>query len=285
MRCGSDPVGSEPCSRQCRLHHREPQRRRNRPIWCACVAEAAAVAIVFGDLAVHRRGPVGSLSTSCLRPRRPCSSVSATQLGRDLPTRARCDVGARGYGFAIAFVLGSVIGGCVASSRYPRRGGLDDHRPADHAVDRLVPAAIVLFKLSETAIMFVVVLGAAPSIANGLINGIDNIPPVLLRAGPRPRRDRLSAFRHVVLPAAMPSFVGGLKQGWAFAWRSLHAGELIVVLGASVGFLLQQYRNLADAAGLIVMMIVILVIGIVVDAVLFGSLDRVVRRRHGLLAD
>ena len=74
-------------------------------------------------------------------------------------------------------------------------------------------------------------------------------------------------FRHVVLPAVVPSFVGGLKQGWAFAWRSLMAGELIVVLGASVGFLLQQYRNLADAAGLIAMMIVILVIGIVVDAV------------------
>jgi NitT/TauT family transport system permease protein len=83
----------------------------------------------------------------------------------------------------------------------------------------------------------------------------------------------------------MPSFVGGLKQGWAFAWRSLMAGELIVVLGASVGFLLQQYRNLADTPGLIAMMIVILVVGIVVDAVLFGSLDRWVRRRHGLLGD
>ena len=92
-------------------------------------------------------------------------------------------------------------------------------------------------------------------------------------------------FRHVVLPASMPSFVGGLKQGWAFAWRSLMAGELIVVLGASVGFLLQQYRNLADAAGLIALMIVILVIGIAVDAVLFGSLDRWVRRRHGLIDD
>ena len=69
-----------------------------------------------------------------------------------------------------------------------------------------------------------------------------------------------------MLPAAMPSFVGGLKQGWAFAWRSLMAGELIVILGPSVGFLLQQYRNLADAAGLIAMMIVILVVGILVDA-------------------
>ena len=78
------------------------------------------------------------------------------------------------------------------------------------------------------------------------------------------------------------SFVGGLKQGWAFAWRSLMAGELIVILGPSVGFLLQQYRNLADAAGLIAMMIVILVVGILIDALVFGTLDRIVRRRHGL---
>ena len=132
------------------------------------------------------------------------------------------------------------------------------------------PLAILLFGLSEQAILFVVVLGAAPSIANGLITGVDHVPPVLLRAGHMMGATGISRFRHVVLPASMPSFVGGLKQGWAFAWRSLMAGELIVVLGASVGFLLQQYRNLADAPGLIAMMIVILVVGIVVDAVLFG---------------
>ena len=82
----------------------------------------------------------------------------------------------------------------------------------------------------------------------------------------------------------MPSFVGGLKQGWAFAWRSLMAGELHRdPRRRRVGFLLQQYRNLADAAGLIAMMIVILVVGIVVDAAVFGTLDRWVRRRHGLI--
>jgi NitT/TauT family transport system permease protein len=129
------------------------------------------------------------------------------------------------------------------------------------------------------------VLGAAPSIANGLITGVDHVPPVLLRAGHMMGVTGISRFRHVVLPASMPSFVGGLKQGWAFAWRSLMAGELLVVLGASVGFLLQQYRSLNDTPGLIAMMIVILVVGIVVDVVLFGSLDRWVRRRHGLLAD
>jgi NitT/TauT family transport system permease protein len=190
------------------------------------------------------------------------------------------------YGFTMALVIGVVVGGLVSSSRIIRSavGSLITGLQTMPSI-AWFPLAILLFGLSERAITFVVVLGAAPSIANGLITGVDHVPPVLLRAGRMMGATGFAKFRHVVLPASMPSFVGGLKQGWAFAWRSLMAGELIVVLGASVGFLLQQYRNLADAAGLIAMMIVILVIGIIVDAVLFGSLDRWVRRRHGLIED
>jgi NitT/TauT family transport system permease protein len=190
------------------------------------------------------------------------------------------------YGFTMALVIGIVVGGLVSSSRIIRSavGSLITGLQTMPSI-AWFPLAILLFGLSERAITFVVVLGAAPSIANGLITGVDHVPPILLRAGRTMGATGFAKFRHVVLPASMPSFVGGLKQGWAFAWRSLMAGELIVVLGASVGFLLQQYRNLADAAGLIAMMIVILVIGIVVDAVLFGTLDRWVRRRHGLIED
>ena len=92
-------------------------------------------------------------------------------------------------------------------------------------------------------------------------------------------------FRHVVLPASLPSFVGGLKQGWAFAWRSLMAGELLVTLGVVLRRLPAAAvpRTSTTAAGLIAIMIVILVVGILVDAVVFGTLDRWVRRRHGLM--
>ena len=111
-------------------------------------------------------------------------------------------------------------------------------------------------------------LGAAPSIANGLITGVDHVPPILLRAGQVMGARGWTRFRHVVLPASLPSFIGGLKQGWAFAWRSLMAGELLVILGVvGVGYLLSQYRSVSDAPALIAMMIVILVVGIVVDAV------------------
>ena len=119
-----------------------------------------------------------------------------------------------------------------------------------------------MFGLNESAILFVVVLGAAPSIANGLINGVDNIPPVLLRAGRVLGARGLSSVRHVVMPAALPSFVGGLKQGWAFAWRSLLAGELIVLLGKpSLGQELQGSRDLSNYPMMYSVMVMIFIIG------------------------
>ncbi len=191
-------------------------------------------------------------------------------------------------GFALAVAIGVVIGSLVASSKIVRSavGSLITGLQTMPSI-AWFPLAILLFQLSESAITFVVVLGAAPAIANGLISGIDHVPPLLLRAGRMLGAGRVATYRHVVLPASIPSFVGGLKQGWAFAWRSLMAGELIVVIAGkpSVGFLLQENRNLNNAEGLIAMMIVVLVIGIVVDTVFFGTLDRAVRRRWGLLGD
>ncbi len=95
------------------------------------------------------------------------------------------------------------------------------------------------------------IIGAAPSIANGLIAGSDNIPPILLRAGQALGARGFSSYRHIVLPASLPYFVGGMKQGWAFAWRSLMAGELLVVIAGreSIGVLLQTNRNLSERRG------------------------------------
>ncbi len=191
-------------------------------------------------------------------------------------------------GFALALVIGVVIGSIVASSKIVRSavGSLITGLQTMPSI-AWFPLAIVLFSFSEQAITFVVVLGAAPSIANGLIAGVDHVNPILLRAGRVMGARGVKAYRHVVLPASFPSFVGGLKQGWAFAWRSLMAGELLgVVTGEpSIGFLLQNYRNLADYDAMMAMMVVILVVGIVVDAVFFGTLDRWVRGRYGLLGD
>jgi NitT/TauT family transport system permease protein len=190
------------------------------------------------------------------------------------------------YGFAIALGIGVAVGSVVSRIRVARVafGSFITGLQTMPSI-AWFPAAILLFGLNEQAIFFVVVLGAAPSIANGLISGVDHIPPLWLRAGRVLGAEGLTLFRHVVLPASLPSFVAGLKQGWAFAWRSLMAGELLVVIAErpSLGFQLQFARELNNAQVLYATMVVILVIGIVVDGLVFGQLERSIRRRRGLL--
>jgi NitT/TauT family transport system permease protein len=187
-------------------------------------------------------------------------------------------------GFALALVIGAVIGAVVSRVR-PLRAAVGSLLTGLQTMPSIAwfPFAIILFGLTTQAIMFVIVLGAAPSVANGLIAGVDYTPPLLLKAGHMMGLRRLSLYRHVIIPASLPAFVAGLKQGWAFAWRSLMAGELLVVIAnqPSLGVLLQTDQDQADMASATAIIIVILVIGIVVDSV-FSTADRSLRRRWGL---
>jgi NitT/TauT family transport system permease protein len=187
-------------------------------------------------------------------------------------------------GYGLAVVLGALMGIAVARNRIARRafGSLITGLQSMPSI-AWFPLAILLFGLNESAILFVVLLGAAPAVANGLISGIDHIPPLLLRCGKVLGARGVSLYRHVILPASLPAFLGGLKQGWAFAWRSLMAGELLVILGnrPSLGVRLEFAREFSDATGLLATMFVILLIGMVVDG-LFGLADREVRTRWGL---
>jgi NitT/TauT family transport system permease protein len=189
-------------------------------------------------------------------------------------------------GYGLALVIGVVVGMLVARSRV-LRSGVGSMITGLMTMPSIAwfPLAIVLFGGKEGAIMFVVVLGAAPAIANGLIAGIDNVPPILLRAGRVLGARGTNLWRHVVLPAAMPTFAGGLKQGWAFAWRSLLAGELLVIIRGmpSLGAQLSNARELREMPTLLAIMIVILVIGILADGLVFGRLERAVRKRFGLV--
>jgi NitT/TauT family transport system permease protein len=194
-------------------------------------------------------------------------------------------LGRAGFGFALALSIGLVLGLVVARNRI-MRAALGSMITGLQTMPTIAwfPLAILLFQLSETAINFVVVLGAAPAIANGVIAGVDHTPPLLLRAGRVLGARGVAAYRHIILPAALPGFVAGLKQGWAFAWRSLLAGELLVNVGnkRSLGVDLHYARELADAEGLLTVMLTIFIIGVVVDALVFGRLDQAIRRRWGL---
>ncbi|MFD1719992.1 ABC transporter permease [Amnibacterium endophyticum] len=189
-------------------------------------------------------------------------------------------------GFAIALVIGTALGLAVARSRFVRSaiGSLLTGLQTMPSI-AWFPLAILLFQQTEGAILFVVVLGAAPSIANGLIGGVDEVPPPLMRTARSLGGRGFSLVLRVILPAALPAYLAGLKQGWAFAWRSLLAGELLVIIAnaASLGQMLSFYRELSNAPSLYATMIVILVIGMVVDQV-FARVTNGVRERRGLSA-
>ena len=187
-------------------------------------------------------------------------------------------------GFGLAVVIGVVVGALV-SRIAPLRSAVGSLITGLQTLPSIAwfPFAIILFGINTTAILFVIVLGAAPSIANGLIAGVDYTPPLLLRAGKMMGLSRLSLYRHLILPASLPAFVAGLRQGWAFAWRSLMAGELLVVIAnqPSLGVLLSTDQDQADMQGATSIIIVILILGIVVHT-LFGVADGAIRRRWGL---
>lgn len=187
-------------------------------------------------------------------------------------------------GFALALAVGTVAGLLVSRVRAVRAavGSLITGLQTIPSVV-WIPFAIILFGNNTTAILFMVVITAAPSIANGLIAGVDFTPPVLLRAGKTMGLRRVALYRHLILPASLPPFVAGLKQGWAFAWHGLFAGELLVIVAnqSSIGVLLSSDEEQSDMSGVISLMLVILALGIAVD-ILFNLLNESIRRRRGL---
>jgi NitT/TauT family transport system permease protein len=190
-------------------------------------------------------------------------------------------------GYLLAIAIGVGVG--VAVSRFAvLRTAVGSFITALQTMPSIVwfPLAILLFQLTESAIMFVVVLGAAPSVANGVINGIDYVPPLLVRVGRSMGARGMKLYRYVIAPAAMPSVLAGLKQGWAFCWRSLMAGELLVVVPGhpSIGADLQEARELSDTVRVLATMMTIFAVGVLVDTA-FNLVDQRMRRRRGLVAE
>lgn len=190
-------------------------------------------------------------------------------------------------GFLIAIVVGTPLGLLLAEVRPIRRavGPLISGLQVLPSV-AWVPAAIIWFGLSDATVYFVILMGAIPSIVNGLVAGVDQVPPQLRRVGTVLGASRWQLATSVILPASLPGYVAGLKQGWAFSWRSLMAAEIIAT-GGSIGFglgaMLQQSRELADLAGVLATIILILAIGILIELVFFGPLERRLLTRRGLL--
>jgi NitT/TauT family transport system permease protein len=185
-------------------------------------------------------------------------------------------------GYVVSIVIGISLGLLIGLNRYTKEtlGSLVTGLQALPSVC-WIPFAMIWFGLTESAILFVVVMGALFCIIVGVEAGVRNIPPVYLKAARNMGASGLSLAFRVVLPAALPSIITGLRQGWAFAWRSLMAAELFNVAAASLGALLEISRTNLDAPQLFAVMVVILILGILFDMLLFGPLERSVSTRWG----
>jgi NitT/TauT family transport system permease protein len=143
-----------------------------------------------------------------------------------------------------------------------------------------LPLALLWFGLNESAIVFVVVMGALLSITTATESGIKNAPPLLIKAGQNMGARGPRLLFEVIVPAALPSIITGMKQGWSFAWRSLMAGELLYG-SVGLGNLLTVGRELNDMSQVLAVMLIIIVIGLCADYLVFTRLERGMRRRWG----
>jgi NitT/TauT family transport system permease protein len=146
-----------------------------------------------------------------------------------------------------------------------------------------VPLALLWFGQTEAAMLFVVIMGTLWSVVIATETGVRNVPPIYRRAALTMGSKRLHMWFKVILPAALPFIVSGMKQGWAFAWRSLMAAEIFVTIltGFGLGQLLHYGRELSAMDQVIAIMLVIVVIGLLADKIFFSPIERFLHRRWG----
>ena len=188
--------------------------------------------------------------------------------------------------FLVALAIGTPLGLLVGRVRVVRRG----IGPILSGLQSLpsvawVPAAVLWFGLTDATIYFVVLAGSIPSIANGLVAGIDQIPPILPRVGQVLGARGFASARHILLPAALPGYLAGCKQGWAFSWRSLMAAEIIAagpLLGFGLGAYLKQGSDFNDMPSVIAAIFLILIVGIGIVLLVFRPVERRVLHARGL---
>jgi NitT/TauT family transport system permease protein len=185
-------------------------------------------------------------------------------------------------GYSLSVVLGMILGLGVASNKFLEEtvGGLLVSLQSLPSICWL-PLAVLWFGLTEKAILFVVVMGSLLSVTIAMETGRHQMPKIYGMAGRNLGAKGFKLFWYVLLPASLPFILTGLKQGWAFAWRSLISGEMIFV-SLGLGQLLMMGRDLNDMSQVIAVMLLIIAIGYVVDGLVFKTFERRLQRRWGL---
>jgi len=144
-----------------------------------------------------------------------------------------------------------------------------------------VPLAILLFGLTQWAVIFTVLLGATGIVMVSTSTGIKEVPPLLLRAARTMGARGTKIFWHVVVPSAVPRIVDGLRLAWAFGWRALMAGELMIGSLKGMGQILSRVAKQRDLHEILAFMVIIAVVSMVIDHLLFRRMERLVKTRWG----
>ncbi|MCD7708771.1 MAG: ABC transporter permease [Clostridiales bacterium] len=185
-------------------------------------------------------------------------------------------------GFLISLAIGAVFGILISFSKFLNR----NLKPLMNGVQSLpsvcwVPFAILWFGLKESAIIFVVVIGSTFSVALAIENAIQTVPPIYKRAAATMGAGTVQMYQRVIIPAALPGFLAGIRQSWSFAWRALMSGEVMSAY-VGLGYTLMAGRDMADINQVTAVMLVIILIGILIDRLLFSNIEKHILKKRGL---
>lgn len=145
-----------------------------------------------------------------------------------------------------------------------------------------VPFSILLIGFNDFGILFVVIMASVFSVMITTYSAIRNVPPIYIRAARNMGASGFALFRHVMIPAATPSLIIGLRQAWSFAWHALIGAEMLITTLYGLGHVLSIGREFNDISQIVAVMITVFAIGIIFDRIVFSKLEEKVRSRWGL---
>lgn len=185
-------------------------------------------------------------------------------------------------GYLISLVIGILLGLLIVRYKY-----LDENFSSLILGLQTLPSicwlpfAILWYGLNEKSIIFVIAIGSIFAISIATESGIKNVNPIYIKAGQTMGAKGIKLYWNVVIPSALPSIITGMKQGWSFAWRALIAGEMLSAT-RGLGQILMLGRDLADISQVMSVMLIIIVLGLIIDKLIFGTLEKNIRQRCGL---
>jgi NitT/TauT family transport system permease protein len=217
----------------------------------------------------------------------PSPATAATKLadlaGSSLPIGIGTSLLRLIVGFALSIALGGIVG--LAMVKFRAFG----KTMSSFAVGLLtfpsiawVPFAILLIGFSDFGILFVVVMASVFSVMITTYSSLRNVPPIYVRAAKNMGASGISLFRHVMIPAATPALIVGMRQAWSIAWHALIGAEMLITTLSGLGYILSVGREFNDMPQIVAVMITIFAIGIVFDRVIFMKLEEKARAKWGL---